>query len=215
MTNTIAIAHEQNLAPSARADVSRAEFRVFGHDVIEGIKARLWNGKTILGQARRMPAEIYFLSSRTDEANVKVRDSLLDIKVLVERTIDGYEVFQPTAKYQFPIGRVELNATFQHLKVGVEDGFETEFYALDDLLKLVRRQTEIRIVTVEKLRYGFSIDGVICEFAQVWFNGALMETACVESSRHDAMRSVIGELGLDNRPNVNYLRAAKRVVGVD
>ena len=39
------------------------------------------NCKPILMQARRMPAETCFLSVNTHDANVKVRDGLLDIKV--------------------------------------------------------------------------------------------------------------------------------------
>ena len=56
---------------------------------------------------------------------------------------------------------------------------------------------------------------MICEYAQVYFNGALVESACVESERYDAMRTVIEGLGIAAHPNVNYLKAAKRVVGLE
>jgi hypothetical protein len=196
----------------AASNSPRAEFRVFGHDVIETVKARLWNGRTVLGQVRRMPAETYFLSAQTDDANVKVRDNLIDIKIKVARTPDGYEVFQPTAKFSLPISRVDLSTTVQHLKVVMN--IDQDCYGLEDILMIARTHTDIRLVTVEKLRYGFTIDGVICEFAQVWFNGALIETACVESEQHDAMRPVIAGLGLSDRSNVNYLQVAKKIVGL-
>ena len=35
------------------------------------------------------------------------------------------------------------------------------------------------------MRYGFTIDGIICEYAEVWFNGAMVESACVESENYD------------------------------
>ncbi len=79
----------KNVATSAEEAakiVPRAEFRVFGQNLIEGVKARMWNGKTVLFQARKMPLETYFLSARTDEANVKVRDGLLDIKTKIGET---------------------------------------------------------------------------------------------------------------------------------
>ena len=57
----------------------RAEFRVFGKDIIEGVKENMWNCKAVLYKARVMPAETYILSKNTNEANVKVRDNLLDI----------------------------------------------------------------------------------------------------------------------------------------
>ncbi len=81
-------------AADAEKIVPRAEFRVFGKDVIELVKKNMWNGKTVLFQARKMPAETYFLSANTDEANVKVRDGLLDIKTKVGETPEGYEILE-------------------------------------------------------------------------------------------------------------------------
>jgi hypothetical protein len=70
-------------------------------------------------------------------------------------------------------------------------------------------------VSVEKMRYGFTVEGIICEYAQVWFNGALVESACCESANHASMRKVIETLGIAAMPNTNYIRAAKRVVGME
>ena len=64
------------------------------------------------------------------------------------------------------------------------------------------------------MRYGFTIDGIICEYAQVWLNGALVETACAESENYAGMKQVIESLGISQLPNTNYLHAAKRVVGL-
>jgi hypothetical protein len=64
------------------------------------------------------------------------------------------------------------------------------------------------------MRYGFTIDGIICEYAQVWFNSALVESACVESENYAGMKVVIEGLGIASIPNTNYLRAAKRIVGM-
>lgn len=205
--------NEATSAADAAKIVPRAEFRVFGQGVIDIVKERMWNGKTVLFQARRMPAETYFLSANTDEANVKVRDGLLDIKVKVGETPEGYEIFQPRGKFQFPVQREELEAIAAQLRVVLPiDGDRCTF---DAFLGLVRQHGDLVAVTVEKMRYGFTIDGVICEYAQVYFNGALVESACVESERYDAMRTVIEGLGIAAHPNVNYLKAAKRVVGLE
>ena len=149
-------------AEDAAKIVPRAEFRVFGPGVIDRVKEKMWNGKTVLFQARRMPAETYFLSTRTHDANVKVRDS----------------------------------------------------YAIDQFIAMARKHPDLTPVTVEKMRYGFTIDGIICEYAQVWFNGALVETACAESENYAGMQQVVDGLGLAALPNTNYLKAAKRVVGM-
>ncbi len=208
-----AVQNTPTSAEEAAKIVPRAEFRVFGHDLIEGIEERMWNGRTVLGQARTMPTETYFLSRQTDAVNVKVRDGLLDIKVKTGETPEGYEVFQPRGKFRFPVGREELATILSHLQVTV--ALEQESYTLDDVVALARRHPDLVPVGVAKKRHGFTVDGVICEYARVTFNGALLESACVESEDYAAMRGVIEGLGLAALPNVNYLRAAKRVVGME
>jgi len=200
-------------AEEAARIVPRAEFRVFGQGVIDIVKDHLWNGKTVLYQKRRMPAETYFLSRRTNEANVKVRESLLDIKTKTGETPEGYEIFQPRGKFQFPVKRADLATIVSHLKADV--ALDADTYTIEAFIALARRHPDLVPVTVEKMRYGFSIDGIICEYAQVWFNGALVESACVESENYAAMREVIEGLGIASMPNTNYLKAAKRVVGLE
>lgn len=192
--------------------VPRAEFRVFGQGVIDLVRDRMWNGKTVLYQARKMPVETYFLSRRTDEANVKVRDGLLDIKTKVGQTPEGYEIFQPRGKFQFPVKREDLATILSHLQV--ELALDAESYTIEEFTSMAREHPELAAVTVEKMRYGFSIDGIICEYAQVWFNGAMVETACAESENYAGLKQVVEGLGLAALPNTNYLRAAKRVVGM-
>jgi hypothetical protein len=200
-------------AEDAAKLVPRAEFRVFGAGVIDLVKEKMWNGKTVLFQARRMPAETYFLSTKTNEANVKVRDGLLDIKTKVGETPEGYEIFQPRGKFQFPVKKEDLATILSHLKV--EMALDQDSYAIDQFIAMARKHPDLAPVTVEKMRYGFTIEGIICEYAQVWFNGAMVETACAESENYEGMRKVVEGLGLAAMPNTNYLRAAKRVVGME
>ena len=199
-------------AADAAKIVPRAEFRVFGQGIVDLVKERMWNGKTVLFQVRRMPAETYFLSANTDEANVKVRDGLLDIKVKVGETPEGYEIFQPRGKFQFPVQREDLSTILSHLLVSLP--LDQDRYTIDQFLAIARKHPELCPVTVEKMRYGFTIDGIICEYAQVWFNGALVESACAESENYAGMKHVVEGLGIATMPNTNYLRAAKRVVGM-
>lgn len=199
-------------AEEAAKIVPRAEFRVFGQGVIELVKENLWNGKTVLYKARRMPAETYFLSRSTDEANVKVREGLLDIKTKVGETPQGYEIFQPRGKFQFPVKREDLSTILSHLQVSMN--LDRDTYSVDEFISMVRSHPEMAAVKVEKMRYGFNIDGIICEYAQVWFNEAMVETACVESENYEGMQQVVELLGIMSMPNTNYLKAAKKVVGM-
>ncbi len=208
--------YSKNVATSseeAAKIVPRAEFRVFGHGVIDIVKEKIWDCKTLLQKARKMPPETYFLSVHTSEANVKVREGLLDIKTKVGETPEGYEIFQPRGKFQFPVKREELTTILSHLKV--EMCLDKETYTLENLVAMARKHPDLVPVTVEKMRYGFTIEGIICEYAQVWFNGAMVETACCESENYAGMRQVVEALGIAAMPNTNYLKAAKRVVGME
>lgn len=210
--NDVYAKNRETSAEEAARIAPRAEFRVFGQGVIETVRPHMYNGRTVLQQARRMPAETYFISALTDEANVKVRDGLLDIKTKVGATPEGYEIFQPRGKFKFPVSREDLTVILSHLKV--EMALDQPTYTLEAFVALARAHASLRVVTVEKMRYGFTIDGIICEYAQVWLNGAQIETACCESENYAGMKQVIEGLGISDLPNTNYLRAAKRVVGL-
>ncbi|MFZ1612664.1 MAG: hypothetical protein WAT51_00745, partial [Holophaga sp.] len=88
-------------------------------------------------------------------------------------------------------------------------------YTIDEFIAMARKHGDLTPVIVEKMRYGFTIDGIICEYAKVWFNGAMVESACAESENYAGMKQVVEGLGLAAMPNTNYLRAAKRVVGME
>ena len=166
-------------ADEAAKIIPRAEFRVFGKNIIAGVQEHMWKCKATLYAARVMPEEIYFLSRRTNEANVKVRDGLLDIKTKVGETPEGYEIFQPRGKFKFPVKREELGEILKHLEVALE--LTKDVYSLEEFIEMAKENSELAVVRVEKKRYGFSVEGIICEYAQVWFNGAMVETACCES----------------------------------
>ena len=172
----------------------------------------MWCCKATLFKARVMPAETYILSKKTNEANVKVRDGLLDIKTKVGETPEGFEIFQPRGKFQFPVKREELAEILRNLQV--EIALDKDGYTFDEFCDMVREHPELALVTVEKKRYGFSVNGVICEYAKVWFNGAMVETACCESENYEAMKGAVEALGIAELPNTNYLKAAKKVVGM-
>jgi hypothetical protein len=206
---------EANIATSAsdaEKIIPRAEFRVFGHGIIEGVKEKMWEAKATLHKARKMPKETYFLSVHTNEVNVKVRDGLLDIKTKTGETPEGYEIFQPRGKFQFPVQREELAVILQHLRVNIALGQKS--YTLDDFIAIAKASSELVPVSIEKMRYGFTLNGIISEFALVWFNGALMETVCCESEDYAGIKTAVAALGVDDLPNTNYLKAAKQIVGM-
>jgi len=207
--------YEQNQATSA-ADaekiVPRAEFRVFGQGIIEIVKAAMWKSQATLFKVRQS-GETYVLSRHTNEVNVKIRDGLLDIKIKVGETETGYEIFQPSGKFQFPVKKDELATILEHLQASLELSQDT--YTFDEFINLLKTSDDVDSVAVHKERYGFSVDGMICEYGRILFNGAMLETTCVESEDYATMEQVIEKLEISAFENVNYLKAAKRVVGME
>lgn len=191
--------------------VPRAEFRVFGQGVLDIVETSMWKAQATLFKIRQS-GETYVLSRHTNEANVKIRDGLLDIKTKVGETDEGYEIFQPKGKFQFPVSKEELQTIFDNMLVTVE--LAKDEYTLDDFLALIADNTDTTAVDVQKERYGFTVNGIICEYAKILFNGALVETACVESEDYAGMKGAAEALEIGHLENVNYLKAAKRVVGM-
>ncbi len=207
--------YEQNQATSA-ADaekiVPRAEFRVFGQGIIDIVKAAMWKSQATLFKVRQS-GETYILSRHTNEVNVKIRDGLLDIKLKVGETETGYEIFQPSGKFQFPVKKDELATILEHLQATLE--LSQDVYTFEEFIDLLKTCDDVVSVAVHKERYGFSVDGMICEYGRILFNGAMLETTCVESEDYATMEQVIEKLELSGFENVNYLKAAKRVVGME
>ncbi len=205
---------ESNKATSveeAEKIIPRAEFRVFGQGVIDIVGLSMWKAQAKLFKIRQSK-EVYILSRHTNEANVKIRDGLLDIKIKVGETAEGYEIFQPRGKFEFPVKQDELAIIFENLLTPITP--DKTSCTFEEFLDLVESHTDLTAVDVEKERYGFSVDGVICEYGEVLFNGALIETACAESEDYSAMKEVINKLEIADFENTNYLIAAKRVVKI-
>ncbi len=198
-------------AEDAAKIVPRAEFRVFGQGILDIVKPAMWKAQAKLFKIRTS-GETYFLSKFTNEANVKVRDGLLDIKTKVGETEDGYEIFQPSGKFQFPVKKDDIAVILDNMKVEVP--LEKETYALDNFIAIVNEHPDLAAVDVQKKRFGFSVDGIICEYGQICFNGAMLETACCESEDYEGMKKAIESLEILGLKNVNYLKAAKSVIGM-
>jgi len=198
-------------AEDAAKITPRAEFRIFGQGILDIVKKSMWKAQAKLFKVRES-RETYFLSTATNEANVKVRDGLLDIKTKVGETENGYEIFQPRGKFQFPVGKAEVATILENMLVKVE--LTKDEYTLDDFIAIVNAHPNLAAVSVYKKRFGFTVDGIICEYGIVEFNGAVLETACCESEDYEGMTKAITALEIGSFENRNYLKAAKSVIGM-
>jgi len=205
--------NEATSAEDAAKIIPRAEFRVFGQGILDDvINKTMWKAHAKLFKIRTSE-ETYFLSTKTNEANVKVRDGLLDIKTKVDETGDGYEIFQPRGKFEFPVKKEDVKTILDNMLVEVN--LDQDVYTLKEFIAIVDANPDLAAVTISKKRYGFSVDDIICEYGEILFNGAKLETVCCESEDYEGMKKAIEALEIDKYENINYLRAAKRTIGME
>ena len=192
----------------------RFEFRTFGRSFEDTaylmsrlsvpVPEKVWE---------RTSKEIYIISRTNDVNNTKIRDGKMDIKTFVQE-VDGLEQWNPLMKGEFPM-KLEMleKEVFPAFKVEMP-GLGKEEYTLDEFLEIVKNHPDLQAVSIEKERFGFMVNDTICEFANVWINGAMVVTVNSESTELDDIKKTIRDLGLEGVENINYLQAAKRVIGM-
>lgn len=208
---TVPINTNQSMGIAMDKTGARYEFRVFAHDfgVVE---------ETIRRQAQvaryRESLEVYIMSAGNDENNTKVRGGLMDIKTLVSRE-QGLEQWQPRMKGEFPLpGPVIRDQVFPAFGVVAPD-LKRDAYSLEWYLdEVIGPHPDLAAASVYKQRFGFDIDDCTVELANVYINGALTRTVCLESTDPDLVLETRTRLHLDDHENVNYLLAIKRVIGM-
>ena len=93
---------------------------------------------------------------------------------------------------------------------------ERDEYTLEQYLdEVIRPNPALAAVRVFKRRFAFTINECIAEHGEIWINGAALQTVSLESVDVPAILEGKKMLGLDEYENVNYLRAIKRVIGME
>jgi exopolyphosphatase/guanosine-5'-triphosphate,3'-diphosphate pyrophosphatase len=146
--------------------------------------------------------ELYFLSPTGE--NVKVRDGLMDIKVLREVNSDGLEQWSPVMKAGFPLPAAEAKKVFEALRVE-KAPVARENWTLEQFVADVAGLAKpIRAVKVHKLRRRATIGKCMAEFSDVAAEGRRALTIAVEGEDAAAVIAVVRELGLGGWVNTSY-----------
>lgn len=148
--------------------------------------------------------ELYLLSVGGD--TVKVRDGLMDIKLLREVGTAGLERWEPVLKAAFPLGRGDIDAVFAALREPVPE-LTRETYSLEELLReVVDPHPGVRAVPVHKRRVRYTVEGCIGELSEVELGEWATRTIAIESEDLDAVVAAVRAVGLGNRVNTSYPR---------
>jgi hypothetical protein len=192
----------------------RYEFRTFGQHFEKQIeKMKAFSAAVPEKFRERWSEEIYLISTLNSTNNIKIRDEKLDIKTLINQK-DGLEQWDPSAKERFPLSVDFLaNVLFPAFEVPIPD-LDQDSYDLKTLLRNIRIHPDLMAVQVRKQRFGFLVNGTICEYAYVLINGARVVTLSTESEDAEMVLKTMKDLDLHGLENINYLQAIMRVTGL-
>ena len=154
--------------------------------------------------------EVYLLSRAGD--NVKVRDALMDIKVLREVNADGLEQWTPVMKAGFPLPAAEATKVLEALGLPLPTPVRAS-YTLDDFIgQFAAPGGAIRAVKVHKRRTRYTVGGCTSEFSEVVANGKPTRTIAVESEDAAGVIRAVRELGLGGYANTSYPRGLAALI---
>ncbi len=190
----------------------RFEFRIFGINIEKAIESL--EKLTPRLQTRNMNS-IYLLTAGNTKNNIKIRDGIMDIKVL-EHEVDGLEQWNPYLVGEFPLkSDVIKTVVFPALGI-VCPVMEREQYTLNQFLdEVISIDPDLSVAFVKKTRHGYMLNNCIAEIAEVLVNGALIYTLCVESEDAAQVLATKKMLGIcSDVENVNYPLALKRIMGL-
>ncbi len=189
--------------------IPRWEWRTFGENFGEAEdKIRSHEMKT-----EKRSAEVYILSTESMQ-NTKIRDGLMDIKVLQNVNEDGLEQWKPVFKEAFPLKKEQITEVFKFFKVDVPE-FKKDVYSFDEFLEeLIKPCKKLKAIDVTKVRHIYNINECIVEIAEVTGDGKPTRTVAVEQEDPKKVVETVESLGLKGFENINYIKALKRLVGM-
>ena len=184
---------------------NRWEWRAFG--------AGFGDAEDRFGEPERVQeSDEVYLVSRVTDANVKVRDGLLDVKSLEHVDGNGLEQWTPVLKAEFPVSPDQVAAVLDRL--GATWELSRDAYSLDELLDdVVRVSPDLLAVRVHKRRQRYTIGGCMSELTDLRTDVGDTRTVAVESEDADAVTAAVRDLGLADLTNTSFPRGLKALAG--
>jgi exopolyphosphatase/guanosine-5'-triphosphate,3'-diphosphate pyrophosphatase len=188
--------------------VPRWEWRTFGQE-FGAAEPRL---AALATENVQTSEEVYLLPAGSD-ANVKVRDGLLDIKLLERVDSDGLEQWHPVLKQPFPLAASDVARIRAALGLPAKPS-SAPAPSLESLLgSLAAPDQPVRVVNVKKTRARYHVQGCTAELTDVIADGLKVRTVAIEDPDPAKVIGAVRSLGLERYPNTSYPRGLKQLIG--
>jgi exopolyphosphatase/guanosine-5'-triphosphate,3'-diphosphate pyrophosphatase len=177
----------------------RWEWRTFGNE--HGSAEREILAGAASGAAES--DELYLIGS--DGAGVKLRDDLVDVKVLRDVNADGLERWEPVMKAGFPLSAEDVARVFGAF--GLPPAPRSTAGSIDELVReLGSSGLEVRSISVHKRRTRATFRGCMAEVADLSVDGRPTRTVAIESEDPVAVAASVRAAGLEDYVNTSYPR---------
>jgi len=180
-----------------QAITPRWEWRTFGDQFGAGDRAFA----ALTPERVQESEEIYLVGREGD--TVKVRDALMDIKVLREVDENGLEQWTPVMKAEFPIPATDVPRVFEALRQPTP-ALERDAYTLDQFLDELIAPAGVAAVKVHKRRVRYTIGGCTSEVTNVVADGRQTRTIAIEGEDAAAVIAAVRGAGLGDFVNTPY-----------
>jgi hypothetical protein len=161
----------------------------------------------------RSSHDVYLLSE-TSDANVKIRENAIDVKLL-DRLEYGLEQWHPVFTASFPLNQRQIRELCRYLRLAPPIAyFAPEYGPLSLVTDLISVSPEARVIGVYKTRRQAQLDDCCIERTTLSVAGHVVHTAAIESTDPAAVLRLVARLQFNQFENVNYVTFLKRMIGI-
>jgi exopolyphosphatase/guanosine-5'-triphosphate,3'-diphosphate pyrophosphatase len=190
--------------------VPRWEWRTFGQE----FGAAETRFAALAAEKVQKSEEIYLVAADSD-ANVKIRDQLMDIKLLECVDANGLEQWRPALKEPFPLGPSAIAQVRAALGLPTMRSSPAGSLSLERLLAdLAPSGGPVRKVDVRKTRTRYHVHGCVAELTDVIVDGKTVRTVAIEDADAAKVIAAVCAMALDGYANTSYPRGLKQVIGL-
>jgi exopolyphosphatase/guanosine-5'-triphosphate,3'-diphosphate pyrophosphatase len=180
--------------------VPRWEWRTFGEDF--GAAEQVF--ASLDPTSRHESDEVYFHTG--SGPIIKIRDELLDVKVLREVDDFGLEQWTPLMKREFPLAAPDVAEVFELFSIPPPP-LPRESYTLDQLLvEVIEPHRQVRAVPIHKSRVRYTLGGCMAELSDLIVDGIPVRTIAIESEDRAAVVAAVESVGLTDHLDHNFIR---------